>query len=72
MVILDSGCVSNTCGSFWKIAATVDHRNVVGDRIERHQRVGSHEEIELARDQEDAVVLVGAARYEGDVEADFS
>ena len=22
LVTLDSGCVSNTCGSFWKIAAT--------------------------------------------------
>ena len=35
LVILDSGCVRKTCGSFWKIAATDDHRHVVGDRVER-------------------------------------
>ena len=47
------------------------HRHVVGDRIERQQRVRAHEEIELAGDQQHAVVVVGAARHDGDVEAVF-
>ena len=45
-----------------------DQRHVVGDRVERLQRVRAHEEVELARDQEHAVVLVGPARHDGDVE----
>ena len=48
-----------------------DHRHIVGDRIERHQRVRGHEEVELAGDQQHAVVVVGAARHDGDVEPVF-
>jgi hypothetical protein len=48
-----------------------DHRYVVGDRVERLQRVRGHEEIELAGGQQDAVVGVGASRHDGDVEAVF-
>src|SRR5258708_27824835 len=47
------------------------HRHVVGDRVERHQGVGSHEEVELAGNQQHAVVVVGAARHDGDVEPVF-
>ncbi len=43
-------------------------RHVVGDRVERHQRVRGHEEVELAGNQQHAVVVVGAARHDGDVE----
>jgi hypothetical protein len=48
-----------------------DHRHVVGDRVERLQRVRGHEEIDLAGGQEDAVVGVGTAGNDGDVEAVF-
>ena len=48
-----------------------DQRHVVGDRVERLQRVRAHEEVELAGGQEDAVVGVGAAGNDGDVEAIF-
>ena len=47
------------------------HRHIVGDGIKGLQRVRGHEEIELARDQERAVVGVGAARHDGDVEPVF-
>ena len=46
-----------------------DHRHVVGDGVERLQRVCGHEEVELAGDQQDAVVGVGATGHDGDVEA---
>ncbi len=48
-----------------------DHRYVVGDRVERLQRVRGHEEVELAGGQQDAVVGVGTSRHDGDVEAVF-
>jgi hypothetical protein len=44
------------------------YRHVVGGRIERHQRVRSHEEVELAGNQQHAIVVVRAARHDGDVE----
>ena len=44
------------------------HRHLVGDRIERLQGVGGHEEVELAGDQQHAIVVVRAARHDGDVE----
>ena len=47
------------------------HRHIVGDRVERLQRVGAHEEVELAGDQQNAVVAVWSARHDGDVEAVF-
>ena len=47
------------------------HGHVVGDRLERLQRVRGHEEVELAGDQQHAVVVVGAARHDGDVEPVF-
>ncbi len=47
------------------------HGHVVGDRIERHQRVRAHEEVELAGNQQHAIVVVGAARHDGDVEPVF-
>jgi uncharacterized protein (UPF0548 family) len=46
-----------------------DHRHVIGDGVERLQRVCRHEEIELARDQQDAIVRVGTSRHDGDVQA---
>jgi hypothetical protein len=61
-VILVSGWVRKTCGSFWKI---------VGDRVERLQRVRGHEEVELAGGQQDAIVGVGSTGHDGDVEAVF-
>ncbi|MFK4490089.1 hypothetical protein ABIA45_005167 [Bradyrhizobium sp. USDA 336] len=48
-----------------------DDGNVVGDGVERHQRVRGHEEIDLAGDQQHPVVLVRAAGDDGDVEAVF-
>ena len=48
-----------------------DHRHIIGDRIERHQRVGGHEKVELAGNQQHAVVVVGAAGHDGDVEPVF-
>ena len=48
-----------------------DQRHVVGDGVERLQRVRAHEEVELAGGQQDAVVGVGASRHDGDVEAVF-
>ncbi len=47
------------------------HRHIVGDRIERHQGIGGHEEVDLAGDQEHAVVVVRPARHDGDVEPVF-
>ena len=44
------------------------HRHVIGDRIERHQRVRGHEEVELSGDQQNAIIVVGAARHDSDVE----
>jgi len=44
------------------------HRHVVCDRIERHQRVRAHEEIKLAGNQQHAIVVVWAARHDGDVQ----
>jgi len=38
------------------------------DRVERLQRVGAHEEVELADRQQDAVVDLRAARHDGHVE----
>ena len=46
-----------------------DHRHIVRHRVERLQGVRAHEEIELAGDQQGAVVHIGAARHDGDVEA---
>jgi hypothetical protein len=48
-----------------------DQRHIVGDRVERLQRVRAHEEIELAGGQEDTVVGVGATGHDGDVKAVF-
>ena len=64
-----SGCAISTCGSFWNMAATATVRNVLLDRVERLQRVGAHEEVELADRQQQPVVHVRAARHDGDVEA---
>jgi hypothetical protein len=46
----------------------LDHRHFIGHRVEGLQRVGAKEEVELAGDQQHAVVVVGAARHDGDVE----
>ena len=43
--------------------------NVLLDRVEALQRVGRHEEVELADRQQQAVVHVRPARHDGDVEA---
>ncbi len=43
-------------------------RNVALDSVEALQRVGAHEEVELAGQQQHAVVHVGSARHDGDVE----
>ena len=48
-----------------------DGRDVLGDRVEGLQRVGAHEEVELADRQQDAVVDVRPARHDGDVEPVF-
>src|SRR6266436_4968016 len=69
-VTFDSGWVRKTCGSFWKMAATVAN-NVPVVTVERHQGVGGHEEVELACDQQHAVVVVWPARHDGDVEPVF-
>ena len=45
-----------------------DQGNVVGHGIEGLQGVCAHEEVELARDQEHAVIVVRTARHDGDVE----
>src|SRR5665811_1699156 len=47
------------------------HWHIVGDRIERHQGVGGHEEVKLAGNQQHAVVVVRTARHDGDVEPVF-
>ncbi len=44
-------------------------RHVICDRVERLERIRAHEEIELAGDQLDAVIDVGAARNDRDIEA---
>ena len=67
-----SGCAISTCGSFWNMAATASGRDVLLDRIEALQRVGAHEEVELADRQQDAVVHVRPARHDGDVEPVFA
>jgi hypothetical protein len=46
----------------------VDHRDIVGDGVERLQRVRAEEEIELTGDQQDTVVVVRAAGHDRDVE----
>ena len=43
-------------------------RNVTLDRVEALQRVGAHEEVELSGEQQHAVIHVGPARHDGDVE----
>ena len=43
--------------------------NVARDRVEALQRVGAHEEVELADRQQKAVVHVRPARHDGDLEA---
>ena len=48
-----------------------DDGDVVGDRVERHQRIRRHEEIELAGNQQHPVIVVRAARHNGDVEPVF-
>ena len=48
-----------------------DGRDVLRDRVERLQRVGAHEEVELAGGQQNAVVHLRPARHDGDVEAVF-
>ena len=45
-----------------------DGRNVLLDRVEGLQRIGAHEEVELADRQQDAVVHVRPALHDGDVE----
>ena len=45
-----------------------ERRDVLLDRVEALQRVGAHEEVELADRQQDAVVHVRPARHDGDVE----
>ena len=48
-----------------------DGRNVLLDRVEALQRVGAHEEVDLADRQQQPVVHVRAARHDGDVEPVF-
>ncbi len=47
-------------------------RDVLLDGIEAEQRVGAHEEVELADRQQDAVVHVGTARNDRHIEAIFA
>ena len=49
----------------------VDDRHILRDGVEALQRVGAHEEIELADGHQHAVIGVRAARYDGHVEAVF-
>ena len=48
-----------------------DGRHILLDRVEGLQRIGAHEEIDLADRQQDAVVHIRPAGHDGDVEAVF-
>ena len=49
----------------------VDDRHILRDGVEALQRVGAHEEIELADGHQHAVIGVRATLYDGHVEAVF-
>ena len=56
---------------FLKNGGHAYHGHVVGHRIQRHQGIRGHEEVELAGNQQHAVVVVRAAGHDGDVKSVF-
>jgi len=53
---------------FLKARRHHDGRDIVFDRIEALQRIGAHEEVDLADRQQNAVIHVRPARHDGHVE----
>src|SRR5438270_9178997 len=55
-----------------KQSGDLDRRYILLDRVECLKRVGAEKRSDLAYRQQDAIVDVGPARHDGDVEAIFA